>query len=142
MICPRCNKEIPDDAVLCCYCARVIQKKSSHQHQRPNGTGTAYKRGKLWYANVTVGWTTNASGERVQNRIRKGGFKTKTEALAYCTVLLEEGKKKKAPCLNEYWELYSRGEMDKLSSSKYTAYTIAWEKLKDLRFRQMDGLTV
>lgn len=143
MICPRCNKEIPDDAVLCCYCARVIQKKKpSNKHQRPNGTGSAFKKGKSWYADVTKGWTTNKDGKRVQNRIRKGGFKTRTEALAYCAVLLEEGKKKKAPCLNEYWELYSRCEMNKLSNSKYTAYTIAWGKLKDLHFRQIDGLTV
>ena len=95
MICPRCNREIPDDAVLCCYCARVIQKKKpGNKHQRPNGTGSAFKKGKSWYADVTKGWTTNKDGKRVQNRIRKGGFKTRTEALAYCAVLLEEGKKK------------------------------------------------
>lgn len=28
MICPRCHKDIPDDALICCYCGRhiVIQR--------------------------------------------------------------------------------------------------------------------
>ena len=60
MICPRCNKEIPSDAALCCYCGRVFQRKPvSHVHQRSNGTGTAYKTGKGWMAEITVGWFTD-----------------------------------------------------------------------------------
>ena len=55
--CPRCSREIPDDAVLCCYCGRVIVRKApSKIHQRPNGTGCAFQRKgqKTWPSQYTV----------------------------------------------------------------------------------------
>ena len=143
MICPRCNREIPDDAVLCCYCGRVFQRKPvSRVHQRANGTGTAIKRGKTWTADVTIGWHTDENGKKHRYRVRKGGFKTRTDALAYCSVLFDRREHRKAPKLMEYWETYSGGEMEKLSDSKRTAYKIAWDKLKSISLRPIDSLTV
>ena len=58
MICPKCAKAITDDALLCCYCGRVIvRKEQSKKHQRGNGSGCAYKRGKTWTACATVEMT-------------------------------------------------------------------------------------
>lgn len=143
MLCPRCNRDVPDDAVLCCYCARYFQRKPpSRVHQRASGTGTAVKRGNSWTADVTVGWYTDEDGKKHRKRVRKGGFKTRAEALAYCPTLLGLEIKKKAPPLRDYWNTYSNGEMDKLSDSKRTAYTIAWNKLKEFEFRPIDTLTV
>lgn len=145
MICPRCHKTIPDDAALCCYCARVIIRKSpARAHQRGNGTGSAQKRGKTWTARITVGWKIDKDGHKVQVRTTKGGFATKNEALAYCSMLQKENasKKKKAPNLAHYWDVYSRGELEKLSKSKQVAYQIAWEKLSALMLRAVDTLSV
>lgn len=143
MICPRCNKEVPDDAALCCYCGRYFQRKvPSRVHQRPNGTGTAYKNGKGWMAEVTIGWVTDEAGNKLRRRLRKSGFKTRSEALAYASALLERQQRKKAPQLSAYWDTYSRGEMEKLSDSKRTAYKIAWAKMASISLRPIDTLTV
>ena len=145
MKCPRCGMDIPEDAMLCCYCGRVFRKKApSRVHQRPNGTGTAYKRGNLWTAEVTLGYVVGEDGKRHRRHARKGGFKTKTEALAYCDTLLniKLPKKKTAPTLAAYWETYSGGEMESLSKDKRVAYKIAWKKMQSLALRPIDTLTV
>ena len=143
MICTRCTREIPDDAAMCCYCGRVYKRKPpSRVHQRANGTGTAYKTGKGWMAEVTIGWVVDKDGKRHRRRLRKSGFKTRTDALEYTAELLSPSVKKKAPQLSVYWTIYSGGEMEKLSDSKRTAYKIAWDKLKSLELRPIDTLTV
>lgn len=72
----------------------------------------------------------------------KGGFKTKTEALNYCAILLDAPKPKKAPLLSAYWDLYYGRQMDSLSESKRTAYKIAWNKLQPVSRIPVDQITV
>ena len=143
MNCPRCARAIPDDALLCCYCGRTIVKKQpARSHQRPNGAGYAYKRGKTWTAVYTPDWRVDENGVKRRVRITKGGFRTKNEALEYCVVMKTGGAKKKAPALLHYWELYKGNEYLKLSDSKQTAYRIAWKKLAPIQHRPVDSLTV
>lgn len=143
MNCPRCNREIPPDAVLCCYCGRsIVRKPVSKAHQRGNGSGTAIKRGKTWEAIVTIGWEVDEAGKRHQRRHYKRGFKTRNDALAYCLTYKEQQEKKPAPPLQNYWKVYSSGKMEKLSSSKQTAYKIAWNKCQSIQLRKVDTLTV
>ena len=145
MTCPRCRRDIPDDAAFCCYCGRVIQRKApARAHQRGNGTGTAWRRGKTWTSVVTVSFTHDADGMPHQKRLTKGGFKTKNEALEYCPIL-KTGRpagEKRVPTLDEYWRVYAEGELKKLSPSKQTAYKIAWSKLGSIAFRPVNILTV
>lgn len=111
---------------------------------RGNGQGTAYKRGQTWQARVVIGWKiTGDPPHTVPIWRTKDGFKTKKDALAYCEVLKRETEKpKQAPLLETYWIGYSSGLMQTLSSSKQTAYTIAWGKLAAIHHKRIDSLTV
>ena len=147
MNCPRCSRQIPDDAVLCCYCGRtIVRKPASKIHQRPNGSGTVFQRKgqKTWTAQYTVpsGWYIDENGKRHRKYKTKGGFEKKTDALAFIESLKKDAEKKPCPPLRTYWKLYSTGEMKSLSASKQTAYEIAWGKLKCISDRPVDTLTV
>ena len=117
--CRKCTREAPPDAAYCPYCGTVLTPLAKSQHKprtRPNGTGTAFKRGKSWYAQVTVGWKTTPNFKSLPIRRTKGGFKTKRDALEYCAALMQNHPKRKAPNLIEYWTTYHGGEFEKLKA--------------------------
>ena len=147
MNCPRCAREIPDDALFCCYCSRtIVRKPQSKIHQRPNGTGTVFQRKgqKTWTAQYTVptGWYLDENGKRHRKRKTKGGFKMKADALKYLETLRQEGEKKPAPPLSEYWKQYSEGDLLKLGPDKIMAYKGAWKKMSSIASRKVDTLTI
>lgn len=113
---------------------------------RGNGQGTAYLRGKTWEAQVIIGYKPNEKegGQPVPIKRRKGGFKSKKDAIAYCPILLAGGvvKPKEAPRLSQYWDTYESGEFLNLSKSKQSAYRTAWKKLKPLHDVRVDAITV
>ncbi|MBO7206567.1 MAG: Arm DNA-binding domain-containing protein, partial [Kiritimatiellae bacterium] len=61
------------------------KEKKPYRRNRGNGQGTVYKRGRVWQAACVYDWK---DGKPL--RIYKSGFKTKTEALAYIPVLMEQ----------------------------------------------------
>lgn len=149
MVCVKCNRETPPDARFCPYCGLSLETTSKPSAKRkprtrPNGTGTAIKRGRTWTARVVIAWKLSEDGRHQAVYRTKGGFRTKRDALDYCTVLKQAGykPKKDAPKLIEYWSAYEQGEFAKLSKSKQTAYRITWKKLKALHYRPVDQLTV
>lgn len=145
MICPKCKRTIPDDAALCCYCGKSIHRQTAHIHQRGNGTGTALKRGKTWEARVVLRFIVDEEGKRHKVQKSKGGFKTKTEALEYCSVLklqAEQAKQKQVPNLEAYWSMYYNAELGRLSVDKQIAYKKAWKRLAPLHNKPVDMLTV
>ena len=75
--CIRCHKQIANDAKFCPYCGN---KQEPKHYRRPNGSGSAYKRGNVWELQVYV------NGQKR----RKSGFRTKSEALAYSQTLISE----------------------------------------------------
>ena len=106
--------------------------------KRGNGQGTAYKRGNTWTAQVVIGWNGSVPVKRT-----KGGFKTKTDAINYCSTLKEQtNPKKKALKLIDYWEQYKANDYLLLSASKQCSYRVAWKKLKKLYYRTIDQITV
>lgn len=113
---------------------------------RGNGQGTAYRRGSSWTAEVVIGWRLpdTESKKPIAIKRTKGGFQTRRDALNYCPVLLAGGiaPRTSAPRLSEYWDTYKAGEYKKLSQSKQTAYTIAWNRLKNLHDVPVDLLTI
>lgn len=144
MTCRKCKRETPSDALYCPYCGVSLQpKKNTHKPRtRPNGAGTAFKRGRTWTAQVVIGWKA-VEGQKSKPIYRtKGGFDTKRAALEYCAILRIEKQKKNAPKLHEIWDIYHDGEYEKLSKSKQVAYNGAWKKLKNLHYRPVDQITV
>ena len=104
---------------------------------RGNSTGSAYKRGKTWTAAVTVG-RYDTGGLK---RLRKGGFKTKREALEYVPYLV--GDESIAPrTLSYYYESWKKTDAPKLSESKQTAYKIAWKRLEAVAHLPVRKLTI
>lgn len=96
MNCRKCSRPLPDGALFCPWCGakQEAPRRGTYRRMRGNGAGTAYKRGRSWYCQVTVGCTPTEGGVRF-NRVAKGGFATKREALAYCPILREEATARK-----------------------------------------------
>lgn len=138
MLCKKCAREITAESVFCNYCGarQVVEKPKSVKH-RGNGQGSAYKRGKTWTLAVTVGRYESGA----YKRLRKGGFKTKREALEYAPYLI--GDESVAPrTLSYYYESWSKSDAPKLSSSKQTAYKIAWGRLEAVSHLPVRKLTI
>lgn len=75
-----------------------------------------------------------------QSRKWKGGFKTKRDALAFAAAPVHG--KEKIPTLRHYWTGWKNADMQYLSKSKQTAFTIAWGKLEHLADTKMDQITI
>ena len=140
MKCRKCHKEIPDGSKFCLYCGSK-QEVVSGRKTRGNGLGTAVKRGSTW----TAVWTTETYPDPEKKKIHqkrrwKGGFKTKTAALAYAAN--PEPETRESPTLRTYWAGWSRSDMLDLSKSKQTEFQIAWGKLEELAGKRMDELTI
>ena len=149
MPCRKCQRETPPDARFCPYCGLSLDPTSKlpakrKPRARPNGAGTAFRRGKTWTARVVIAWKLSDDGRHQAVYRTKGGFKTKREALDHCVVLKQRDYKPKraAPQLTDCWTVYESGEFAKLSKSKQVAYRGAWKKLKDLHYRPVDQITV
>lgn len=154
MLCPKCKALSADDAIYCARCGKKLTaQKKSRVKSRGNGTGTAFKRGTTWTAQIVVGYRelppfdlSNPENrrQRVPVKRTKSGFSTKAEALAYCPTLKANGlaRPQGTPTLEYYWKSYSRNEFAALSDSKQTAYSIAWNKLSKLHNIPVDELTV
>lgn len=150
MLCPRCSRDVPDDANLCCYCGRVFVKKAS-KSSRINGAGTAVKRGSTWEARVVIGWKWDEeSGKFKPDRPSKRGFATKKEALEYCPTLKKEAiaKRDHMPVVPEeiktialYWEVI-KAQLEKSGVKKIKAYGYAYDKLEAIHQREVTSLSV
>ena len=145
MTCPKCRESFQIDAVFCPYCGKKITAtKKSRAKSRGNGTGTAFKRGSTWTAQVVVDRVYVADDKPLRKITRsKGGFKTRDEALRYCPTLKNGPQKATlAPTLSAYWETYKTGQYETLSPSKQQAYRTAWKKLASISATRIDQLTV
>ena len=145
MICTKCKQEAVQGAVFCPWCGKKLTStKKSRTKSRGNGTGTAFKRGSTWTAQVVYDRVYVADDKPLKKLTRsKGGFKTRDEALRYCPIL-KNGPQKEvlAPPLSHYWDTYKDGAYTALSASKQQAYRTAWKKLEKIQSTRIDQLTV
>lgn len=147
MLCPnpRCERTIPDDAALCCYCGRKLLRTIS-KRTRPNGSGTAWKRGNVWQAEVVLGYAYDEEkGKSVKRRVTKSGFQTKKAALDYCQTLRAGAPsftpKPEAKTVDYYWTI-AKAQFETKKISKLSAYRYAYDKWEALHNRDVVSLTV
>ena len=140
MNCRKCRAEIPEGSRFCNHCGAKQQIKEKAK-SRGNGQGCAIKRGNTWTAVWTEGFTSLEDGRIYQRRRWKGGFKTKTAALAFAASP-QENTRGKTPTLRSYWESWSKTDMAALAASKQTAYKIAWKKMSKLAETEVSALTI
>ena len=145
MICTKCKQETVQGAIFCPWCGKKLTAtKKARVKSRGNGTGTAFKRGSTWTAQVVYDRVWVADDKPLKRLTRsKGGFKSRDEALRYCPILKNGPQKADlAPPLSHYWETYKEGAYKALSASKQQAYRTAWKKLDPIKDTRIDQLTV
>lgn len=143
MICKKCKKDVPDGRYCIACGADQSASKKTRPSTRPNGTGTAYKRGSTWTAQVTVGIKRDPDTGRVQQvRRTKGGFKTKREALEFCMQLANAAMPKKHVTFGDLWEQYEKTKYRQLSTSKQCSYRTALKRIGDMIYTRIDAVTI
>lgn len=88
MRCKYCHKNLPENAVYCCFCGKPLSGQKDSKPRRSNGTGYIFKRGRYYYIQATLGYDTKPNGKMFRKTRTKGGFKTKREAELYLPYLL------------------------------------------------------
>ena len=145
MICPKCKADNPENAIFCNQCGKkIVRTQKRRTKSRGNGTGTAFKRGSTWTAQVVYDRVVVADDKPLKKLTRsKGGFKSRDEALRYCPIL-KNGPQKEAlaPTMAHYWDTYNAGAYKALSYSKQSSYKSAWKKLEKIHNTRVDQLTV
>ena len=108
--------------------------------QRANGTGSVYKRKDRpgWTAQVVDGFKPNGQ----PNYIRKGGFRTKTDAIKALATLKDLSRAEIIPTVNYYYKAFCKGKGSQISDDKRRAYEIAYNKLKPIHSTPVNELTV
>lgn len=132
MICRKCSRDLPDDAVFCCYCGvkQVLAKRKSGK--RANGTGSVRKRGKTWTA-IGPAKTVYKNGEFVTFRPTQGGFATRTEALlAAPSVGVNVKVKERKLTFSQVYAKWLDRHSERVSKGTLGCYTAAYKHYADL----------
>lgn len=135
--CIKCKAELPEGALFCPMCGKKQAEYARRKTKRGNGTGSVYKRGDKWVAEVTKGYRTEND---VSKRIcaKKGGFRTKKEALEYLPTLRGEKKREKSITWRKLYELWlpthraGKSTMDCYKAAEKHFAAIEFFKLKNI----------
>lgn len=109
--------------------------KTKKTKTRGNGQGSAYKRGKTWVAHQHYNGTTRTIR-------RKGGFRTKSDALDYLNILSGVTGRQKRVTLADLHKIWEEKQAPKFSKSKITHYRTAWRRLELLHERDITGINL
>lgn len=139
MFCIKCKQTIPDGSAFCLHCGANQQSapkpsRPTKPRSRPNGTGSAYKRGKTWTACWIAGWKPAPDGHLLANKRTKGGFPTKKEALEYVATLKTQGSRN--PDANiTFAALFERFEAqhdERVKDTTMAGYKSAYKHFNDI----------
>ena len=108
---------------------------------RPNGAGCAYRRGRTWTACITVGWK-EVNGKAQAIRRTKGGFKKKSEALAYCEQLKTSPHQTPLQTLQGVYKAWLPQHEQRVSRSTIGCYRAAWRHFSALYYYPIKDIDV
>lgn len=141
MKCFNCSKDIPQDALYCCYCGRKVQD-TAPRARRGNGLGTVVKRPTGgWQVTVTLGWYLE-DGKKKRRTVSKT-YAKKSDAMAAAITMKNEGRPQAGETLEQLHSLYLAGkDYAALSDSQKDKLGYAWKRWEPLRFRSIADITV
>lgn len=146
MLCPKCARDIPDDAALCCYCGKKLTATKRKRSKRPNGTGSVYQRGSTWTARVVDHYKKtdkNKSGLQPVWKT-KGGFRTKRDALNYLPTLIASTPNDHthdAKTFIENFESWKAHYEPRVSKSTISGYKSAFKHFATLHHVKIDRIS-
>lgn len=150
--CRKCKKIIPDIPGInfCPFCGTSLEPPKKVGVRKPNGTGTVYKVGKGWRAEIVVG-TYTVIGPDGKKHVRtkkktKSGFSKKSEAMNHCVNMLEgfaaqAGNSITHVSLKDCYERWVPYYSPRVSPGQMKSHAAALKWLKDLWAVDMDKLT-
>ncbi|MBR4457621.1 MAG: hypothetical protein IKS31_01545 [Clostridia bacterium] len=145
MLCPKCALEIPDDAVLCCYCGKkiIVQRRASRQ---PNGAGYVYQRGHTWTCRVVDHYEIPDDPEKPPKPVwkTKGGFKSKKEARLYVPTLIASTTRNHdhpPRTFKQNYDSWRAGYMERVSASTISGYSSAFKHFARLHSVPIDRIS-
>lgn len=140
MICPKCKRQIPTDAILCCYCGRRFVVERTSKKKRGNGEGCAYKRGSTWTVVTSAQSWTDDTGKLHRKRLTKGGFKTRAEALAYAQTLKNGPLAVPEISLSNLFTQWSEAYQKRVGASTMAGYKAAFGHYSSLHYRSVSTI--
>lgn len=139
MLCKKCDKEIPDDALFCSYCGKKQARTAAppkKRNRRVSGTGgickLSGKRRKPYEVKVFIGRQYKSMGT----------FATESEAALFLQNLdIENLSNRTNWTLKQFYDIWTESKhYNKLSKSAVQAYAAAWSRLSVLENEKMRNL--
>ncbi len=133
MLCRKCKREIPDDAIFCCYCGRKQVRAKPKRSKRPNGAGGVYKltgnRKKPWVAMIG------------KKRAFGGTYATEAEAsLAASRLSAESIPDRYNDTIENIYEAWKKVHFEGLTKWGKQGYETAWkyfDEIKQIKMRDV-----
>ena len=143
MICTKCKAEVIQGAIFCPWCGKKLTvSKKSRTKSRGNGTGTAFRRGSTWTAQVIVDWRVIADDKPlVPVKKTKSGFKSRDAALQYCPILKNSGPEESTLTLKQIYDLWEPWYTPRVGTSTMAGYRSAFHYYGSLYSRRITTIT-
>lgn len=131
MICPKCKKTAPDEAVFCPWCGKRLTAQERKHRKRANGTGTICRlsgnRAKPWMAR--------------KNDVLIGTFETRSEALKALERLTDtQVNELYNLTFAQVYERWRREHGREVSEKLLKNYELAYTQCEALHSRRMRSL--
>lgn len=138
MICSKCNKESPPESIFCPFCGISLSPKEHKAKHRGNGTGTVFKRGSKYVAQVTIGYEKGTDGIK-RRKTRSKTFDKRKDAIAALTKLTMEPVRN-IPTLRKLYDQWL--PTHKAGKQTMDCYKAAFKYFRDVELMRIDGITI